>query len=164
VLTAAALCWTAGAFVHSRLAARASPRALALGGSLCILLGIAGVALLASAPVPPGVAHLAWSLAGLGMGVAYNTSATCAMEDTAPGREGRTSTALGIADATGFALAAGLGGAILVAGDRAGVDIGASIARICAAMLAVGSLAAVTASRLSPREQPARLRATPLST
>jgi MFS family permease len=164
VLTAAALCWTAGAFVHSRLAARTSPRALALGGSLCILLGIAGVALLVSAPVPPGFAHLAWSLAGFGMGVAYNTSATCAMEETQPGCEGRTSTALGIADALGFALAAGLGGAILVAGERLQLGIGASIAQVCAATLAVGSLAAVTGGRLRSPEQAARLRATPLPT
>ncbi len=148
VLTTSALCWTAGAFLHSRMAPHASPAALALTGTLGILLGIAGVALLALVPMPFAFAHVVWGVAGIGMGVAYNTSTTSAMEATQGGEEGRTSTALGVADALGFALAAGLGGAILVAGERAGLDPGRSIASICAVMIAVGALTAIAALRL----------------
>lgn len=154
VLTASALSWTAGAFLHSRLAPRVSARVVATSGAALILVGIAGVALLVLEPVPPGFAHGVWAIAGLGMGLVFNTSTTSAMEDTGPGQEGSTSTALGIADGLGFALAAGIGGAILVAGERAALSDATSMASICFFMIGASALLALTALRLERRVSP----------
>ncbi|MDJ0786693.1 MAG: MFS transporter [Myxococcota bacterium] len=150
VLTGAALSWTTGAFVHSRLAARVAPGLLAGWGGAAVLLGIGGIVLLVASDAPDALAFAAWALAGFGIGVAYNTATTEAMSQTDAGHEGRTSTALGMADSLGFALAAGLGGAILAAGGRAGLPTGHSIGWICVTMALAGAVLFWTATRLRP--------------
>ena len=97
---------------------------------------------------PLAVAYPSWALAALGMGLAYNTTSTTAMAHTREGAEGETSTALGIADALGFSLSAGLGGAILAAGERAGWPIADSLAIAWAATAVVGFALLVTSPRM----------------
>ena len=54
-----------------------------------------------------------WSLAGLGMGVAYQAATAAAMRTSVAGNEGATSTVLGITDAVSISLATSLCGAFL---------------------------------------------------
>ncbi len=151
VLTASALTWTAGAFVYARLAPQTSPRKLAIPGVLAIGAGVAGLAFMIEGPVPPGFAHAVWGLAGFGMGVAFTASTNAAMEATPPGGEGATSAALGIADSLGFALAAGVGGAVLALAEPGEPGTARALARVDLLMVACALLAAFAAFRLGGR-------------
>ena len=127
-LTGAALAWTAGAHLQARFAGRVSAAALGAVGAA----GIGSGTLLMLALLEPGrplaLAFFAWSLAGLGMGIAYNTATVNAMAHTPEGGEEATSTALGMTDALGISVATGLGGAMVAAGERgAEADRGAAL-------------------------------------
>ncbi len=147
-LTGAALAWTGGAHLQARLAARASAPALGRLGSLCIAAGILAMLSLLEVGTPLAVAFLAWSLAGLGMGIAYNTVTVSAMAHTPDGGEGAASTALGITDALGISLATGLGGAVVAAADRLGLPTAEALGPIWLAAASVAALGALAALRL----------------
>ena len=150
-LTGAALCWSTGAHVQASLVQRFGMRALGLTGAACVLLAIAGMAALLDPTTPVAVAFAAWALSGFGMGLAYLTATASAMAHTPEGGEGRTSTALGIADAVGISVATGLGGAVIAAGERAALQSTLTLAWIWGGMALVACLAVATALRLEPR-------------
>ena len=70
-LTAAALTWTAGAWVQERAVRRVGPRAFVRTGRLIIAAGIGGMIVVAHFAVPVVVAFVAWGVAGFGMGMSY---------------------------------------------------------------------------------------------
>lgn len=119
-LTAATVCWTAGAWIQARLAPTRSRRAMVAAGLLLIAAGIAGTGAVLSERVPVVVAALAWGVAGLGMGVAYSTTALVVLEMAPPGREGAASASMQLANVLGVALGTGFGGAIVALGTTAG--------------------------------------------
>lgn len=129
VLTVGSLSWTAGAFLQARFSGK--PAALQVGLAAALIL--TGLLLVLGMLAPGARVELAfggWTLAGLGMGIGYNAANATAMSAAAPGREGATSTALGIADALGAGIASALGGVVLAAGERAGADAADSLARV----------------------------------
>jgi hypothetical protein len=147
-LTAAALSWTAGAFVQARLAARCTSRMLAASGAALVAAAIVLMLPLLDAHTHPAIAFVAWSLAGFGMGIAYNTITTKAMAHTAAGEEGPLSTSLGVADAVGISLGTGMVGALVSFGDRAGWATADSLGLSWGATAAVALLACGIALRL----------------
>jgi MFS family permease len=62
--------------------------------------------------------YTTFALIGFGMGIGFNSCVSDAMHATEPGREGATSTSLGIMSSLAIGLISGLGGAILNLGDR----------------------------------------------
>ena len=150
-LTGAALAWTAGAHLHSRLAARVAAPWLGAAGAAGVLLGVGTMLALLDPAQPLALAFVAWALAGLGMGVGYNTATVAAMAGTPAGAEGATSTALGIADAVAISVATGLGGAVLAAAERGGVAAGGALAPVWIGTAAVALAAVAAAWRLASR-------------
>jgi MFS family permease len=143
-LTAAALTWTAGAWMPVRLAGRVGRRAIVIGGLLILAAGILGVFALLAARVPVAYAVLAWAIAGFGMGLAFTTTSAAILEAAAPGEAGMASASLQLAQVLGAALATGVGGAVVAAsfaGDPPVVGIGA----VDLIMVAAASLGVVTA-------------------
>ncbi len=112
ILTASAVAWTGGAFLHARAHARVSARALAAAGSLVLVAGIAA-ATAALPRAPLAVVLAGWTLAALGMGVAYTAATASAMSATLAGREGSSGSALGLIDALATSGAALVGGALI---------------------------------------------------
>ncbi len=153
-LTGAALAWTAGAQLQARLSKRFPVRRAGAVGVALVAAGVLLVLPLLDPSTPLALAYLAWALAGLGMGIAYNTATVAAMGDTPEGSEGTTSTALGMVDALAISLATGLGGAWLAAAERAGAEPGEPLAPIWAAAAAVALLALLAARRLAPASVP----------
>lgn len=147
-LTGAALAWTAGAHLQARLSERFSAPLLGGIGALCIAAGTLAMLTLLDAGTPLWVAFGAWSLAGLGMGIAYNTVTVSAMAYTPDGEEGSSSTALGMTDALGISLATGLGGAVVAAGDRGSWTTADTLWPIWGVAFLVAGLAAMAAMRL----------------
>ncbi len=115
-LTAATICWTAGAWIQARGVARRGPRAMVRIGSAVIALGIAGMIVTARFPVPIAFAVLAWAIGGLGMGLGYAPLSLIVLGEAEPGKEGAATASLQLSDTLGVALGTGASGAIVAAG------------------------------------------------
>jgi MFS family permease len=133
-LTAAALTWTAGAWMQVRLATHGSRRVVIASGLLLLAAGIVGTWLVLSPHVPTWTAVAAWAVAGLGMGLAFTTASAAILEAASPGQEGVVSAAMQLAQVLGAAVATGIGGAI-VAAPFAGDPPARGIALVDALML-----------------------------
>ena len=89
--------------------------------------------------MPVAVGLAAWTVAGLGMGLAYAPLSLMMLRHAPPGREGRASASLNLADVLGTALGIGVGGAAVAAG--AGRNLPLGITAAFAASAAVGIVA-----------------------
>jgi MFS family permease len=144
VVTLATLSWTGGGIFQARLARRGwTPGRLLTVGGVLVLAGTAGTAfgLLHGAWLAP---YLAWTVGGFGMGLAYTgawLAAMAARGDTAAGLAGPL-----VADRTGTALGAGVGGVCIAMATRAGLGVGPGIG-LGLAVAAAGACALLAASR-----------------
>jgi MFS family permease len=140
-VTGATLAWTAGAWVQARLSERWAGRRLVRAGLLIILVGIAGMALMLQPGVPVAAGLAAWTVAGLGMGLAYAPISLMMLREAPAGREGWASASLNLADVLGTAIGIGVGGAALAASARTSVYLGVMAAFAVAAAVALAALA-----------------------
>ncbi len=147
-VTGATLAWTAGAWVQARLSDSWEGRRLVRTGLVIVLVGIAGMALdlLPAVPVAEGLA--AWTVAGLGMGLAYAPLSLLMLREAQPGQEGQASASLNLTDVLGTAIGIGVGGAAVAA--EAGRDLRVGIWAAFAIAAAVGVLALAVTRRLPP--------------
>src|SRR5215813_4426882 len=93
--------------------------------------------------VPVAVGLVAWTVAGLGMGLAYAPLSLMMLRHAPPGREGRASASLNLADVLGTALGIGVGGAAVAGRDP---PLGITVAFAVSA--AVGGVALAVTRRL----------------
>lgn len=142
-LTAAALTWTLGAWLPVRFAERVGRGPIIFAGLGVLGAGLLGSLSLLFPSVPTASAVFVWGVAGLGMGLAFATTAAAILETAAPGHAGVASSSLQLAQVLGAALATGAGGAIVAApfaGDPPILGIGAvdllMVAAVALAMLA----------------------------
>jgi MFS family permease len=146
-VTGATLTWTAGAWIQARLGQSRDGRRLVQAGLVIILAGIAGMALVLQPAVPVETALAAWTVAGLGMGLAYPTISLLMLREAPPGREGWASASLNLADVLGTAIGIGAGGAAVTASTGHSLPTGVMIAF---GIAAVAALAALTVTRRLP--------------
>jgi len=145
-VTGATVAWTAGAWVQARLSGVWEGRRLVRAGLLIILAGIAGMVLVLQPGVPVAEGLAAWSVAGLGMGLAYAPLSLMMLQKALPGQEGQASASLNLADVLGTAIGIGAGGAAVAA--AAGGDLRLGITAALAIAAAVGVVALAFAGRL----------------
>lgn len=111
-LTVGALGWSAGSWYQGTMSRKGPrPSVLRLGMTL-IGGGVATVAATAWAHVPAAVGIAGWTIAGLGMGLAYPILAALALDLSAPGEEGVNSSALQLSEALTVATVLALGGSL----------------------------------------------------
>jgi MFS family permease len=146
VVTGATLGWTAGAWAQARLGDSWEGRRLVRIGLAVILVGIAGMALILQPGVPLAEGMAAWTVAGLGMGLAYAPLSLMMLRHAPPGQEGRASASLNLAEVLGTAIGIGVGGAAVAA--AAGSDLRAGLIAAFAAPAAVAVLALALTGRL----------------
>jgi MFS family permease len=149
-LTAAAITWTAGAWLPVRWAGRVLRRSLVLGGVGVLGVGLIGTALMLSPSVPPETIVLSWAVAGLGMGVAFTTTSAAVLDGVDDQGSDGASAALQLSQALGASLATGVGGAI-VATSIAGDPPRLGIALVDGLMLLVVAVSAWTARGITGR-------------
>jgi MFS family permease len=147
-VTGATLAWTAGAWMQARLSDTWEGRRLVRAGLVIVLVGIAGMVLVLQPWVPVVVGLAAWTVAGLGMGLAYAPTSLMMLRVAPPGREGRASASLNLADVLGTAIGIGVGGAAVAAGANGNLRLGVTAA--FAIMAAMGVLTLVVTRRLPP--------------
>jgi MFS family permease len=145
-VTGATVAWTAGAWVQARLNDVWEGRRLVRTGLMIILAGIAGMILVLQPAVPVAVGLAAWTVAGLGMGLAYAPLSLMMLRNALPGQEGQASASLNLADVLGTAIGIGVGGAAVAA--AAGGDLRLGITAAFAAAAAVGLVALAFTGRL----------------
>jgi MFS family permease len=146
-VTGATVAWTAGAWMQARLSGSWEGRRLVRAGLAIVLAGIAGMMVLVlvpSVPVAEGLA--AWTVAGLGMGLAYAPLSLMMLQKALPGHEGQASASLNLADVLGTAIGIGAGGAAVAA--TAGGDLRLGVFAAFAIPGAVGLVALVFTRRL----------------
>jgi MFS family permease len=143
-LTAGTLAWTAGSWLQARLG-RLPRRRLVRGGLALMLAGLAGASAVLLPAVPPALAVLAWTLAGLGMGLAYPAATLAVLSEAEPGKEGQASATMQIASALAVAVGTGVGGDLLAHGAVAGRPPAWGLALVDAAALAATLLAVAAA-------------------
>lgn len=112
VLTCASLCWMLGSISAANGWLSDSYQVRLLLGCSLLSLGILSLGVLFLSWVPVIWAYLSWSIAGLGMGICFNTCRSTAMEYTPAQQEGFVASAISLSASIGLGLAAGLGGAI----------------------------------------------------
>jgi MFS family permease len=152
-VTGATLSWTAGAWVQARLNDTWEGRRLVRTGLVIVLAGIAGMTLALRPAVPAWAAVAAWTVAGLGMGLAYAPISLMMLRKAPPGQEGRSSASLNLADVLGTAIGIGVGGAAVAAGAGSHLSLGITVAFAAAA--AAGVVALVVSHRLPGTITPA---------
>ncbi|HKU37490.1 MAG TPA: MFS transporter [Polyangiales bacterium] len=149
-LTAAALTWTAGAWLPVRLEGRVSQRQIIHAGLAILGLGLLATLALLEPRVPTWCAVLAWGVSGFGMGLAFTTTSAAILAAATPGEAGLASSSLQLAQTLGAALATGAGGAV-VAAPFAGNPPTHGIAYVDGIMLAATALAAYAARGITSR-------------
>src|SRR5690349_6064009 len=145
-VTGATVAWTAGAWVQARLSSVWEGRRLVRTGLLIILAGIAGMVLMLQPAVQVAEGLAAWTVAGLGMGLAYAPLSLMMLHNALPGQEGQASASLNLADVLGTAIGIGVGGAAVAA--AAGGDLRPGITAAFAITAAVGLVALAFVRRL----------------
>lgn len=151
-LTAGTICWTIGSWIQAREVHRRGRRALAASGVALVAVGIALVATILRPSIPVAFATAGWAIAGLGIGIAYSTTALVVLERQGPD-SGRASAALQLSWALGIALGTGLGGAIVAAATSRGRSTATGIALVDAMAIAALAVGFAATGRLaeSPR-------------
>jgi hypothetical protein len=118
VITGASLTWSAGAAISARQSGRRPPDRVVRLGFAIVAIGVAATAPVAFGSTPLWVTFACWTFAGLGIGLVFNTTTVSAMAGAPAGREGLVSSQLQTADTLGFAMAGGVGGALVGLADR----------------------------------------------
>jgi len=144
VLTAATLAWTTGAWIQARRSDRWAGRNLVRAGMVIIGVGIAVMAVTVRSSFPVGLAIVAWTLGGLGMGLAYSPISLLMMREAPAGREGWASASLNLTDVLGTATGIGVGGAAVAAGSARGALSAGILAAFAASALVLLAGLAVT--------------------
>jgi MFS family permease len=139
-VTGATLSWTAGAWMQARLSETWAGRRLIRTGLVIVLAGIAGMVAALQPAVPAWSALAAWTVAGLGMGLAYAPISLMMLRKAPPGQEGRVSASLNLADVLGTALGIGAGGAAVAASAGSDLRLGVTVAFAITALAGVALL------------------------
>jgi len=155
-LTGASLSWTAGAWIQAREAPRRSRRAMATTGLVILGVGVAGIGSAVVETVSMVWPIAAWTVAGLGMGIAYTTVNLTVLEEAPEDGQGTASAAMQLMNVLGVALGAGLGGALIARATAEGWSEGGGflLAVGMALMALLGALAVAT--RLPGRRRVSR--------
>jgi len=145
ILTFGAIGWSVGAWLRGKAHWGWSHARFVLVGSLFLAGGISGTVLLAWAAVPPIVGMLAWTFAGLGMGLVHPTLSVLTLALSPEDQQGANSSALQVSDALSAAIALAVAGSMLVV-LREPLGLGAYV--VCfGVMVAIALLAAFVSPR-----------------
>lgn len=127
VIVGAAIAWTAGQAIMARRPHVDPASAVRLGFAL-LAAGTLLVLPVLWSRWPLWATFLSWPVGGLGMGILFNPTTTASMSYATEGREGTVSSQTHLADALGFSLMGGLGGATVALADRSSLPLRGAIA------------------------------------
>jgi MFS family permease len=135
--------------------ARRGPRWLIAIGLVLVVAGLVAMASLLWQAVPTWVAPAAWTVAGLGIGLAYAPISVTALALARPGEEGRVSSSVQLSDVLGTAFGTGVAGAAVAIVHQHGSDPRLGLGLAFAVAIAVALLALAVTPRLPGSASPA---------
>jgi MFS family permease len=153
-LSVGSIGWTSGSWLAALLDHRFGPNArprIVRCGLILIGIGIAGAASALLPNYPIGIAVVAWSVAGLGMGMSYNIDSVMAIQAVSEYSAGTVASSMQLTDSLGQALGTGFGGAAMSLATWAAWGTPAAIGMAFALSVAVCVIAIALSPRLSPR-------------
>ncbi|MEO5725163.1 MAG: MFS transporter, partial [Ilumatobacteraceae bacterium] len=127
VIIGAALTWTVGQWLTARRPPH-NPGMPVRWGFVFLMLGTVLVAPVLDRGWPLWATFLAWCVGGFGMGILFNPSTVAAMSYAEQGHEGLVSGQLSLADAVGFSMMGGVGGAMVAFADRTSLTLRGALA------------------------------------
>jgi MFS family permease len=141
-LTTTTISWTAGSWIQARLAPKRQGRGFVAVGVGLVVAGTAGLAATLSTAVPVWFVVPAWTVAGLGMGLAYGPLTVLVLREAPKGEEGSASASLTLCDTLGWALGTGVGGACIAAAEANGwsLETGIAMALGCTGAVAIACI------------------------
>ena len=145
-LTVGAVGWSAGAYLQSLRGFRMHRDRIITLGAGCVLVGVALVALVAWGELWVGLVMVAWTFAGLGMGLSTSGTSLATMALSETGEQGRNASSLQFGEAFGAGLFVGVGGTVFAALRPTG-DLTLTFASVLAAMAVVALLAVLASLR-----------------
>ena len=150
VIIGASLSWTGGQWFMSRHPGIDPRRAVRLGFAI-VAFGLA-----ASIPVlaegwPLWATFFGWAFGGFGMGLLFNPTTVTAMSWAEEGVEGLVSSQVNLADAVGFSMMGGIGGAMVAVSERTSLSLPAALGINFVLAIALAGLGTVCASRIAAR-------------
>jgi MFS family permease len=151
-LTAGTIAWTAGAWIQERTVFRLGPPPLIRNGFLLLAIGIAGMLAVLSDGVPAWLCIPAWSVGGLGIGLAYSSISLTVLRQAAAGSEGATASSMQLTDILGNALGTGIGAVAVAAAvaSLGGAAAGVAVTDGLAAAVAIGGVFVASRLRSTP--------------
>jgi MFS family permease len=159
-LAVAGITWAAGSWLQARRTHVWSSRAVIVGGLALVVIGVIGAALSAWAAVPASAAIAAWAVAGLGMGLAYQTVTLAVFRAAHDSEMGGAAASMEISNVLGVAIGTGIGGAVIAIGDSAGWETSLSVAIIFGLMAGFTVVAMFFAGQIQRRGGTVLRRAT----
>jgi MFS family permease len=154
-LMVSAITWAAGSQIQSRLDPRTRPAIVAAGLVLIAVAGT-GMALVATHEVPSWAALFAWSLSGVGAGLALTSASVALLDFTNDRDRGSDSASLQIADSSAGALAAAFAGGLVAAASHGRLSYGVGLAIAFGVLAAIACCATGRVGALRPRAKPHR--------
>jgi MFS family permease len=166
-ISAGSVGWTSGSWttvgLDRRFGISARPQVVRAALAL-IILGTAGTAAALVRGIPVGIAIACWGLAGLGMGIGYNTDSVLAIQAETDHSAATVTSSMQLTDSLGQVLGTGIGGVVLGMasslrwGRPAGIGItfGLTIA-VCAVGMVLASRIVGSSSKAPGRSRVAAL-------
>ncbi|HEY2597589.1 MAG TPA: MFS transporter [Candidatus Dormibacteraeota bacterium] len=150
-VSAAILTWTMGVWINTVLVSRVAGNVLIASAAALLAAGIVGFGT-AIYDAPLAVPFIAWALAGVGMGIAFNTLTLKTMSAASAGSEGMALASRNLMGSLGTALGTGIGGAIVAASQALHLGLRPGLAAIyglaAASAIATAALAMRAAGKL----------------
>jgi MFS family permease len=153
-LTAATLSWTAGAWINAQRGERVGARRMVAGGMTIIAVGIVIMIASLDLSTPLVTVVVAWAVAGLGMGMAFQAVMLAVLSEAPAGQEGTASAAQQLTDLLGVATGTGVVGAIVAVGESSGWTPAGSLRVGFALTLAVAVAGVFLTRRLAASASP----------
>ena len=151
VLTFMTVAWSAGSWWQSRVVPRWRLGNLLLLGTVLVVVGLVA-ATTALVYWPLAVSYAGWTVAGIGMGIAFPTIPLSVMNVAAKGEEAGQLSATLLMDTLGVAIGAGLGGSAVALARATGSELRLGIAGAFAIGLGAALVLIAIARRLPQTE------------
>jgi MFS family permease len=149
-LAAGGVTWSLGSWFQgrpSRVDERRRRVALLRTGFALVIVSAAIVAVAEQTWAPGWLVYLAWTIGGLGMGLAMSSTSVLLLRNTTDANRGSDSAALQLSDATGSALTTGLGGVLVSAAAAGSIAFGSAFWVLDATMAVIALLGFLVAGR-----------------
>ena len=150
VIIGASLSWTSGQWLISRHP-EIDPRRAMRWGFATMAIGLAASVPVLAAGWPLWATFFSWGIGGFGMGLLFNPATVTAMSWADEGAEGLVSSQVNLADAVGFSMMGGIGGAMVAVADRTSLSLPAALGINFALAIGLALTGTVCARRVASR-------------